>query len=640
MKKFIGALLALTMAFSGITAVFADTEEVLLSQGKPVEAGITGEGEEHSDCHGSKEKAVDGIAGTIYDQTQMWYLHSTVDADTIWLNIDLGDSYAVTKIVWVARYAGTLKADCKGALIYGANKADFSDKELIVNLADYELSGQSNEFAVSSGEYRYIRAEKYANMGCTEIQVYGYRNSATNANLSSLSIDGYILDSAFNEADTEYTVIAGAIPESLTVNSEVAAEGASVSVSGTESIGYGINEINVTVTSPDGTAEKVYTVNFIVTNETDISSGCTVTAVNNAKAGDASVFTKLFTSSVKRTAAWIFYDLKGYIDVDLGAEYSLSRFEWTKSDLEAAGEIIIEGSKTADYAQTVQLGVAPKLAKTETLSHASLLSDTKYRYLRIRKNYTNAEFIPLKIRIYAVPEIEASQASVKMKKDISSEIAGATLYNVTKGDTNTSWGTNATSGVQATPMNLFTGSETNTYVGYYEGYIQVDLGAEYNLSDFEWTRNGKMGAMKPVSIYASADAEFTSPVLIGQTVANELSCKLDAENAYRYIKIVKTKNSDWYPNTIRLYASVDDPTQADKEETSITVPSNFYSGGDTIIAAIYNGNKLCGIETAVAGSENAEKVISVTADKNCGIKVMVWNNLSGMKARVNVTNIK
>ena len=640
MKKIISTLLSVAMTISTVTAVFADTTETLLSTGKPVEAGITGKGTEHIDSHGSIGKIVDGYAGVTYEQSQMWYLHSTVDSDTVWLNIDLEDYYKITKIVWVARYAETLITDCSDALIYGANKSDFSDKELLVTLTREELSGQTNEFNISSGEYRYIRAERKANMGGIEIQVYGYRNPETNANLSELSIDGYSFDTAFREADTEYTIISTTDPGAVTVNAVAAEEGATVTVSGAESTDAGINEIKVEVTSPDGTAKKVYTVNFVVTNEVDISSGCVVTAVNNAKSGNEAVFTNLFTSSVARTKAWIFYDQKGYIDVDLGREYSLNRFEWTKSNLENSGAIIIEGSKTADYAETVQLCTVPALATTETLGTAVLHSDTKYRYLRIRKNFINADFLPLKMRVYALPEVEMSASGIKMQKDISSEIAGAVMHNVTKGDTDTSWGTNASAGKDATPINLFTGSETNTYMGYYAGYIQVDLGAEYNMSKFEWTRNGQYGSLSPVSVYASADAQFTSPVLLGKTGNGVLSCDLDSANAYRYLRIEKTRDSDWYPHTLRLYALVDDPEQADKSNVSVTVPSLYYSVGDVIIVAVYNNGVFSGIETAVAESGEMEKVISVTADNNSRIKLMVWNSFVGMKPRVDAIIIK
>lgn len=642
MKKLIGILLSLSVVLSGIVTVNAETTETLLSTGKPVEAGIDGIGEVHSDTHGTVENIVDGADGVTYDKNKMWFLRSTQDEDIVWLTIDLEDKYAVTKLVWTARYESTSAVDYKETTVYGANEADFSDKTEILNTGSGELlTEQTTTFTVAEeniNEYRYIRLEKAANMGGIELQVYGYRNPDTNANLKSLSIEGYSLD--FKPSNTEYTVIAGEIPESLAITAEAEADGAEVVVTGDKDIDAGINEITVKVVSPDASVEKTYKINFIVTGVKDISSTCTVTAVENAKSGDTAVFNQLFTSSVKRTEAWIYYTNQGYIDVDLGDEYELSRFEWTKSNLEQSGSITVEGSKTADYAETVLLGSTPALDKESTSASTLLTAEDKFRYIRIRKDFTNAEFLPLSMRIYVLNGIETEQSVPKTEADISANIAGAVMYNVTKGDTNTSWASNAESGSEATPINLFTGSETNTFMGYYEGYIEVDLGAEYNLSKFEWTRNGAFGSMRPVTVYAAKDAEFTEPVILGATENDATSCVLDSENAYRYIRIEKTKNSDWYPHTMRLYALVDDASQADKLSTSITVPARYYAVGDIVIAAVYNDGVLADIETAVVASGETEKSVSVTGGSDSVIKVMIWDGLANLNPKTKVMEIK
>ncbi len=644
MNKFIGILLSLSIVLSGMMTVNAETTETLLSTGKTAWAGIIGSGETHSDTHGTVENIVDGSANVTYDKNKMWFLRSTKDEDIVWLNIDLEDSYTITKIVWTARYESTSATDYKETTVYGAVNADFSDKTELFNTGSAELlTEQTTEFVVPEEnirECRYLRFEKSANMGGIEIQVYGYRNPQTNANLKSLSIEGYNLDTAFKASDTEYSVITGEIPESLTVIAEPDANEANVVITGDDNIDAGINEITVTVTSPDGSDTKIYTVNFTVTELKDISSGCVVTAVDNAKAGDADTFTRLFTSSVTRTEAWIGYTDKGYIDVDLGSEYTLSKLEWTKKNLEECGALTIEGSKTADYSETFVIGTTPAMAVETTAASAVLDSSEKYRYIRIKKDFTDEDFLPLSIRVYALTDLEVKTSVPKKEADISANIASAVMYNVTKGDTDTSWASNAESGSVATPMNLFTGSETNTFIGYYEGYIEVDLGAEYNLSKFEWTRNGVSGAMKPVTVYGSEDAEFTNPVILGATETDITSCTLNFDNAYRYIRIEKTKNSDWYPNTIRLYAMVDDASQADKITTTISLPARYYAVGDAIIAAVYDNGVLADIETVQAASGETVKTVSVTAGKDGAVKLMIWNGLETLNPRAEATEIK
>ena len=164
MRKLISLLLSATMMVSTFVVVNAEEtssdtsteatyEAVLLSQGKPVDAGIL-DGVSHSDTAGfnSATVMVDGKT-TTDTKNLMWYEHSSVDGKTIYLNVDLQDSYAVTKIGWKGRYAPTTYKnssvyDWWNMKIYGANKSDYSDKKLIYTTGGTEYI-QTPEFEIS-----------------------------------------------------------------------------------------------------------------------------------------------------------------------------------------------------------------------------------------------------------------------------------------------------------------------------------------------------------------------------------------------------------------------------------------------------------------------------------------------------------
>ncbi len=94
------------------------------------------------------------------------------------------------------------------------------------------------------------------------------REASDDNTLKSLEVDGYTLDPEFdpNSDEDHFTVTVPSDVDSVTVNAEPNADGATVVVDGNENLQPGENTVTVTVTAPNGD-EKTYTIT--VTREED-----------------------------------------------------------------------------------------------------------------------------------------------------------------------------------------------------------------------------------------------------------------------------------------------------------------------------------------------------------------------------------
>jgi len=647
MKKLISLLLSAAMMVSTFAVVNAEEESILISTNKPVTAGII-DGESHNDTKGFAEASimVNGDTSiTTWDKNEMWFEHSSVDGKMIYFNLDLQDIYTITKISWNGRYspeenATSAKYDWWNMKIYGANKSDYSDKKLI-----YTTGGDNNtrdvDFEIAAediAEYRYIRFEKETTMGGQEIRVYGYKNPASNANLSALSVDGYNFDSAFSVSDTEYTVVANGFPTDNTVTVTATAESGTATVTGTGTVtvsNYGANTIPVTVTSEDGTQTKTYNINFIVTELDDVSarivSATGSNVYNNNTVSDANCL-KAFTGSVTRTKVWIKGGKTGYIQIDLGAKYNLSEFAYTKSNLEKVAALTIQASNNPDSGYT-DIGTSTANAdKTITAINIPLKSENAYQYLRIGKLTTTNDFLPLTMRLYALPQVQQIT-------DVSAKAASVIGSNVRVGY-------NSTEINDSNCASLLTGSvkRTDVWVLFAEtGYVQINLDKAYNLSKFVWTKSN-LEKGPALTIKASNDANFETEVTLGSIAAlakteTSATAALDSSTAYQYIRVEKSTGADFLPLTMRLYASPA-ANEVTVGTSIMSVPSLNYAVGDMMLAIVYNADGTLKSVTPATAQNEATTDIEVTKAAGETSKVLVWNNYSAMAPRMAAANVQ
>jgi hypothetical protein len=98
------------------------------------------------------------------------------------------------------------------------------------------------------------------------------RKASSNANLSTLSLHEAALRPAFNKNTLDYTAKVPFRIADVTVDYMPENAGATVVIAGDEDLQVGDNMVTVTVTSEDGTATKVYTINVTRQYDTSLSS--------------------------------------------------------------------------------------------------------------------------------------------------------------------------------------------------------------------------------------------------------------------------------------------------------------------------------------------------------------------------------
>lgn len=117
------------------------------------------------------------------------------------------------------------------------------------------------------------------------VTVVPVREKATDANLASLSIEGYTLTPAFNKDTLEYSVTVPSTVNSVKIAAKANESHASVSGTGEVEVSEGINTFNVVVTAESG-ATKTYVVNVNVedTNPIEVKIGKnSYTVIKNGK---------------------------------------------------------------------------------------------------------------------------------------------------------------------------------------------------------------------------------------------------------------------------------------------------------------------------------------------------------------------
>ncbi len=181
------------------------------------------------------------------------------------------------------------------------------------------------------------------------------------------------------------------------------------------------------------------------------------------------------------------------------------------------------------------------------------------------------------------------------------------------------------------------GSDTSTAV-----YTQIDLGEKYNLYSYTWERTNQGASISGIRILGSNDPTFAEGTYeeLGVTdgtwasgakatdsfTHRVMTTALSGSQAYRYVRIVKSSGS-YYPVKMDLYGT---PVVNKVEEgltATVTVPSNEYVVGDTVIVAVYSGKELVDVETITAPSAYSVSatVTKLTAEDD--VKVMVWKSL-------------
>jgi len=83
------------------------------------------------------------------------------------------------------------------------------------------------------------------------------------------------------------------------------------------------------------------------------------------------------------------------------------------------------------------------------------------------------------------------------------------------------------------------------------GYIDVDLECEAVISRVEWSKNHVFGALGLIKAYGANSADFSDMVLLGEVKSG--SGTFSDETYYRYIRLEKAANYDFYPGKISVY---------------------------------------------------------------------------------------
>ncbi len=84
-----------------------------------------------------------------------------------------------------------------------------------------------------------------------------------------------------------------------------------------------------------------------------------------------------------------------------------------------------------------------------------------------------------------------------------------------------------------------------------KGYIDIDLEKKAIISRIEWKINHVFGALGVLDVYASNDPDFTQKVSLG--AVTDGAGAFSDENYYRYIRLEKNANYDFYPGQISVY---------------------------------------------------------------------------------------
>jgi len=113
--------------------------------------------------------------------------------------------------------------------------------------------------------------------------------SSGNVDLASLSINPWTLTPQFSAGVTDYTTDVAPGTENLDVTATTADPNATTAITGTVGLKTGMNTVQITVSSPDGSQTKVYTiaVNKLPENIQSIAATVTTDTPKRATASSA-----------------------------------------------------------------------------------------------------------------------------------------------------------------------------------------------------------------------------------------------------------------------------------------------------------------------------------------------------------------
>ncbi len=150
--------------------------------------------------------------------------------------------------------AGTVKVT--------GSSSSADSKELAFVLSFRALRPGSTTITISSQEVYdsdsqvvYIERE-----GSSAITIAAVEGNSSNADLAGLQVSPGTLSPAFSKDVLEYTLEVGSDVDTLVVDAPALDSGASVSISGNESLQAGENTVTCTVTAQDGLTVKTYTI--------------------------------------------------------------------------------------------------------------------------------------------------------------------------------------------------------------------------------------------------------------------------------------------------------------------------------------------------------------------------------------------
>jgi len=182
------------------------------------------------------------------------------------------------------------------------------------------------------------------------------------------------------------------------------------------------------------------------------------------------------------------------------------------------------------------------------------------------------------------------------------------------------------------------------------GYIQVDLGEDYDKYILYKMvhRRGPSTSNKVLTVKGSNDPDFAdgTEAVLGTSSGKEWTksyssslkdvrqeCTLNADRKYRYIRI--TAAGTIYPYRIDIYGFNDvTETVADDLTSTVSVPSQMYATGDSIIVAAYDeSGKLVDAEITPAENAGTTSAVVKKAKATDAVKAMVWKDLDNMIPR-------
>ena len=346
-----------------------------------------------------------------------------------YIKVDLEKPYNLSGFTWKKTASGQLV----NVEIYASNEDNFDSAVMLGKTTkDTYLTLGTNSYldacsldSTNAYQYVWIKINEEKDFCPTQISLYTMPEiDMDSTELTSLEVEGYSFDNAFDVIDTEYTIIADELPASGKVNIIAKAPLADIKITGLgeKAIQYGINELPVTVTSANGEQSEAYMIKFVVV-DTHASLGCTATLYKGSAPDTPVNASKLFngTGNVKDNGGntWgVSYKVTAQYDIDLGAEYDLFCFTFeitnqgnvvkgiqvlgSNDPTFAEGTYEVLGTTDGTYAAGSKVATVPK----HKISTTALSASDTYRYVRlIKPTGTARTFYPVKMDLYGTPTV-------------------------------------------------------------------------------------------------------------------------------------------------------------------------------------------------------------------------------------------